>query len=320
VDVDALVELVAAMERGDETEALGPKAAHLADRFQQIGWLGAKHDSDAVRKLRHWWSRGWHPSLSYYLWSRNPRYADASDLTGDTRQALLNSYLDSELPLPPTQIKGERISLPSPRDVPEVGLGNLLMRRRTIRGFHPDNLSSQALSSLLYFGLSDLRDRRSLAVQEPLDYLRSYGVAFDLYLIVYGVDDIQPGVYRYDIVEHCLAQILVDDLRDRMSNILLGMPGPRTAAVTVNILVDFPRYQWRYRHERALRHIYMASGRVAQRLIVVALAHGLGTLPTPATRDHDLCSLLGLDLSRQSPIYTLTMGRYRDAETASVPQ
>jgi nitroreductase len=93
-----------------------------------------------------------------------------------------------------------------------------------------------------------------------------------------------------------------------MARILLGMRAPETAAWTLVIVSDFAQYQWRYRHERALRHLYMATGRIAQRILVVGHTYGLGSLPTPAMHDLDCCDLLGIDAETHAPVYSLTMG------------
>jgi SagB-type dehydrogenase family enzyme len=136
-------------------------------------------------------------------------------------------------------------------------------------------------------------------------------VAFDFHLVVFSVAGLEPGIYRYRVAEHDLVHQSHDELRARMRSVLIGMKAPQTASWTLLVSADFAQYQWRYRHERALRHIYMASGRIAQRVLLVGHAYGLGTLPTPATRDFPTIELLQLDPTRQAPIYTLTMGRQR---------
>jgi nitroreductase len=72
--------------------------------------------------------------------------------------------------------------------------------------------------------------------------------------------------------------------------------------------VDVSQYQWRYRHERALRNLYIESGNLFQRVLVVATALRLSGLPTPAFSDETVAALLNLNSVRQFPVYSLTFG------------
>jgi SagB-type dehydrogenase family enzyme len=182
------------------------------------------------------------------------------------------------------------------------------MARRTTRAYAPSPVRIADLSNVIAHGLDDVRTNRLLAKQDELEWLRSHGTAFDLYVVAYRVDDLTPGAYRYDFIDHTLQLVRPGDLRSEMSAILVGMRAPETAAFTLILAADFAQYQWRYRHERALRHLYMSAGRSGQRLLVAAQAYGLGTLPTPATRDAATCDLLRLDPRVSTPLYTLTMG------------
>lgn len=66
-------------------------------------------------------------------------------------------------------------------------------------------------------------------------------------------------------------------MREVMQRCLIGHEGPASAACTLILSVEFERYQWRYRHERALRNLYVETGRIAHHLLLQATAHGLGT-------------------------------------------
>jgi hypothetical protein len=99
--------------------------------------------------------------------------------------------------------------------------------------------------------------------------------------------------------------------REAMIGVLQGMRSPKTAAWTLGLVADFPRYQWRYRHEHALRRLYVEAGFVGQELLALGLAYNLGTLVTPAQKDSAYLDLHGLTADRYAPVYTLTMGLSR---------
>jgi len=307
--VQALLDLVApkGTDRVPQQQGL---QAELAAR----GWLpSGPVRPGVVRGLRLWWSRGWHPSLSYYLWSRHRTFVDESDADGDVRRDAVRRYLaegtpDDEPARTAPDDGGVDVALPPAGALrADADLGAVLLARRTTRAYARRPVDAATLSSILAHGLADTRGNHGTKSDE-LAWLRSHGSCFGVYVVAYGVDGLHPGVYRYDVVTHSVRLVHAGDLRADMCSILVGMRAPETASFTLVLTADFEKYQWRYRHERALRHLYMSVGRVAQRLLIVAQAHGLGSLPTPATRDSDTCALLRLDPVRTTPLYTLTMG------------
>ena len=279
---------------------------------------GRPLDPAIMTALTRWWTRGWHPSLGYYLWSRHRRQVDFADGDGSVRRRVLRQYTVDK-PLPPRIVTtGDPIDLPAASPLPAAALGDVLMARRTVRGYAPVPVGTRTLGDVLHHGLSDVRAIRELDLDDELNLLRSHGTPFEFYVANYRTEGLAPGIYHYDIRRHTLTPVNPGDHRPRMAKILLGMRAPETAAWTLVIVSDFAQYQWRYRHERALRHLYMATGRIAQRLLVVGHTYGLGSLPTPAMHDLDCCDLLGIDAEAHTPVYSLTMGPTPESkETAS---
>lgn len=81
------------------------------------------------------------------------------------------------------------------------------------------------------------------------------------------------------------------------------------ASLSLFYSVNFLRYQWRYRHERALRNLYIESGRLMQKTIVIAEYLDAGSFITPALKDHKLASLLNLDTVDEVVLYSQTIGK-----------
>ena len=235
----------------------------------------------------------------------------AGTVAASGAQGATRTSAPAAAPAAAPDLDGDTVHLPAPRPLPADRLGDVLMARRTVRSYGRDPVGLGELSTVLAHGLADVRANRVLDRRDELEWLRSHGTAFDLFVVNYSIEGLAPGVHRYDIREHRLTLVRSGDLRGQMCSILVGMRGPESAAFTLVLAADFAQYQWRYRHERALRHLYMSVGRSGQRLLVAALGLGLGTLPTPATRDADTCALLGLDPVTSTPLYTLTMGPCR---------
>lgn len=308
VDPTALLALLGAHYRG---EANDDTANRLAEKLGGVGWFPAAPVEPGLEKqMRHWWDRGWTSSLRYYLWSRGRPQLDARDTTGEIRSSVITNYL-SEAEAPPRDASDALpvVTLQEPTAIPEtLTVGQLLLSRRSARSFPRRTASAGIFSSVLWHGLQNVRQRQQRIPKTPIDYLRSYGIAFDFHIAVFDVEGIEPGIYHYDIVKHCLLQYRLGDFRAQMTALLVGMQSPMTASWTLLISADVPRYQWRYRHEHALRNLYTGAGRVAQLVTLIGHAHDFGSVPTPALLDTNCSELFGLNPTTQIPIYTVTMG------------
>ncbi|WP_203911970.1 SagB/ThcOx family dehydrogenase [Rhizocola hellebori] len=278
------------------------------DSWQKV--FNANTRTHLVPGWRHWQDRGWHPSDQYYAASRRWDFVDATDIDGAIRTDAVRRYLSTDGP-PAEEAKptGPRIPLGQPKEPGDMQVSQLLVTRRSGRAYLPKPVPLERLSGLLWYALAEVRKRReATSADEPMSYLDSYGSAWDFYLCVYNVDGLEAGVYRYEILTHELIGIRPGDHRDAMIDALQGMHSPATAAWTLGFVADFPRYQWRYRHEHGLRRLYLESGILAQEVIILGMSYGLSTLVTPAQKDRPYLDLHRLSESRYSPVYTLTMG------------
>lgn len=279
-------------------------------------------DTALIDGWKYWEARGWHPSHQYYVASRRWQFVDGSDHTGRVRQATLGRMLARDGPPPEPAQLDSVLPLDMPAAPGEQTVAELLAHRRTIRSYARRSVGRATLSGLLFHGLAAIRLRRQrTAPTDPVTYVKdSFGSVWDFYVCVFDVDDLEPGVYRYELPEHGLAQVRAGDFREEMVSILQGMRSPRSAAFILAFIADFPRYQWRYRHEHGLRRIYFEAGIVAQELIVLGASYGLGTLVTPAHKDSQFLDLVKLPPHRYGPVYTLTMGPIRtDSDVSSRP-
>jgi SagB-type dehydrogenase family enzyme len=273
--------------------------------------IGVEVDALTLEKMRVWWDRGWYPSLHYYLWSRHCVYLDEYDPASRVREQTLKDYLVSEPPPSRVAYSGSTIELPRPDPLPvEETLGQVLLRRRTVRKFSLNRVRRMALSTILWHGLNRLSSTRFQddAQREPLELLKSYGVAVDFYLAIYNVEDIASGIYVYNYSHHSICLISEGDFRQDIRRLMWGQSAPLTGAWTIFLVLDFPQYQWRYRHERALRNLYIEIGRISQSLLLCAQALNCGSFPTPAFKDEETALLLKTNTYKQYPAYSITMG------------
>lgn len=312
IDSDLLVEFIAS----EDANASETRVESLRRSLEDHGLLSVDSSESGSQPLSseaiHWWHRGWGASLEYYLWSLRASFADRNDdMEASIRRTSVSNYLTSDGP-PPDRIRpvGDVTRLTNRWPTPLLAeASEILLSRRTTRVFDSSALTLPVLSYVLWEGANDVRSsRRSFDPSKPETYLMSFGVAFDLFVVVYSVNDLGPGIYYYDTDEHGLVSVRPGVFRGTMRDMLFGQPAPSTASFSIFICADFPQYCWRYRHERALRHLYMDTGRLGSDLILAAQAQGLASFETPAVRDGLAAELLRLDRVRQAPLYTITSG------------
>jgi len=200
----------------------------IVDALRTIGLLTDQkvNTFPLIGRLKHWERRGWASALHYYLWSRRSAFRDR-DPDPRTRRDTLNQYLVNDGP-PPSESVTSGCLLSRPATLPHSEtLGRVLFRRRTVRSFSGDAVSEQTFSGLLWRGFQRLRRYRH-GTRDPFttDYLKSFGTAYDLYIVVYRVTGINPGLYKYDVRAHAIAPVRLGDFRAECTGLLAGQGAP----------------------------------------------------------------------------------------------
>ena len=282
------------------------------DRAEEIERVIGK-PGEPSPALDHWFDRNWTWSAPYYLASRRQVFADEGDHDAGVRNAVLRQYLAEA---PPPGVRDERTDwTPLPEDAPQVvpTLGEVLAARRSRPRPTKRQLPLRDLGWILRTGFRVARLSILEAAghaEDPVRLLTSFGCAVDAYLVVYDVEGLRPGVYAYSITEHAVSLVRaepdVELMRTQMQHNLVGQPAPLTAAITVVMVADFARYQWRYRHERALRQLYVDSGHLAGHVLLAATALRKGTHISPAAEDSASLRFLERDRAKDQILYSVS--------------
>jgi SagB-type dehydrogenase family enzyme len=282
--------------------------------LQREGVLGEDWSKlgDWQRGMSHWEARNWTLALSYYLWARRDEFLDEGPNYEEIRCEALQSMLsESSVPLPDFVEPSERVDLGKPAPIPEnITLGEVLRRRVTTQVFNAQSsIPPQILAGVLSNGFSVSRRFHVPDIEEHIhNLLHGVGFAFDPYVVVFNVEGLKPGIYFYSISQDSLRLESEGDFRQEVCAGLIGHQQALSAGCTIFLVVDFRRFQWRYRHERALRNLYVDVGRMAQYFILIATAYGLRNHITPATVDSSLATLLKIDSERRQVFYSITLG------------
>lgn len=269
-------------------------------------------DDEMYAGIRHWQERNWSAAINYYLWSRRWQFFDTKADYRTQQETAIQAFLEREGPprSPRTIGEQEGITLAPYIMLPNEPLGNVMFRRTAAWTLPERQLPQTQLSSVLWYGLQGVRKYRHLDVESNrLNLiLRSFGSAFEFFFVAYNVENLAPGVYFYDVSAHKIKLVQEGNFRDVMQYCLVGQPSVRTANCTYIVVADFQRYLWRYRHERALRNLYVDVSRLVQQLILVATAFKVQLHMTPAVRDSTINELLGLNSVEEQVLFTLTSG------------
>lgn len=135
--------------------------------------------------------------------------------------------------------------------------------------------------------------------------------AFETYLCISHIEDLDPGIYRYLPIDHALVQereVEADLLRRSLSRATLNQTFVAAAPVTFVWSVIPYRMEWRY-HIAAHRVIAMDVGHVCQNLYLASQAVGAGTCAIAAYNQDLMDELVQVDGQDEFVIYLAPVGK-----------
>ena len=209
---------------------------------------------------------------------------------------------EPEITPTPSQEQAEVINLPEPQYDSDVSIEQSLLNRRSNRSYTGEPLTLQEVSQLLWAaqGITDARGLRTAPSAGALYPLEVYLVAGD-------VEDLPPGVYRYEPDGHQLARIIDGDKRAELADAALAQSWVQEGAVSVVFTAVYERTTGKY-GDRGIRYVHIEVGHAAQNLCLQATAMGLGAVTVGSFNDEEVTKLLNLSGDEQ-PLYIIPIGR-----------
>ncbi len=218
------------------------------------------------------------------------------------------------LPQPPLE-KGmlpeeALIDLPDPKkfDPPEINLREVIERRRSTRNYSKESLTLEELSYLLWCtqGVKEVQSRNATLRTVPSAGARH---AFETYLLVNNVKDLERGLYRFVATQHKLVRFnLSSDVVRRVTEACLSQRFVLESAVTFIWAAVCYRMTWRYQ-ERGYRYLSLDAGHICQNLYLAGEAIECGTCAIGAYDDDQINSLLDLDGVDEFVVYIASTGK-----------
>ena len=202
------------------------------------------------------------------------------------------------------------LDLPKPQEieVSNISLREAIENRRSIRRYAQKPLTMDELSYLLWCtqGVKEVAQGHATFRNVPSAGAR---YAFETYILVNNVEDLQSGIYRFLAIEHKLLEVNTSsDVPDKAVEGCLGQRFVKTSAVTFIWTVVAYRMKWRY-GERGYRYMHLDVGHVCQNLYLSAESIDCGVCAIAAFSDDDMNRLLNVDEENQFVIYIATVGK-----------
>ena len=198
-----------------------------------------------------------------------------------------------------------KICLPPPSQKGGMPLEEAIARRRSIREFTSEPISQLQLSQLLWAaqGITNTpgkyRTIPSAGATYPLEIFVACGIN--------GIEEIDDGIYHYNINNHSLTLHHKGDIRLELAKAALNQEFIYQAPVNIIICALYERTLLGY-GSRGERYVHMEVGHTGQNIYLQATSFGLATVAIGAFNDEQVRKVLRLD-KQYKPLYIMPVGR-----------
>jgi putative peptide maturation dehydrogenase len=200
---------------------------------------------------------------------------------------------------------------------PNGPLYELLLRRKTSRGFDPDAaLSLTELSTILRYvwgchGVLEVRDELTILKKTSPSGGSQHPI--EVYPLVRAVEGVQPGLYHYALEAHELELIeahTVEEVTELILEFTAGQEHFGSAQVLFLMTARFGRNFWKYAaHAKAYRVLLLDAAHLSQTLYLVCAELGLGAFVSAAINEENIDRRLRLQRFTEAAVVVSGCGR-----------
>ncbi|MGC8895068.1 MAG: SagB/ThcOx family dehydrogenase, partial [candidate division WOR-3 bacterium] len=198
------------------------------------------------------------------------------------------------------------ISLPDPPRL-NMPVSEAIRARRSIRSYRRDPITLKELSALLFYSGGVTGDKQGT----PLRAAPSAGARHptEILVVAYRVEGLEPGIYRYDWLDHMLWTQAKGNLDKDLGIACLEQEFVGDCACVIVFTSKIQRTLDKY-GQRGFRYAVMDAAAAAENLSLAAVALGYGTVWVGAFDDDAVSGILGLP-DDELPMLLLPVGRPR---------
>lgn len=210
----------------------------------------------------------------------------------------------------PWSPESEKIVLPSPnkwKNIGEVSIKSAIAKRQSHRKFKNQSLTLEELAYLLWSTQGVREWRHGTALRTVPSAGNRH--ALETYIVVFNVDGLKPGIYRYlPSIHQLVLESKPDLLKEKMIEAALYQNLAGSGAVTF-IWTTIPyRMEWRYA-EASYKVIALDAGHVCQNLYLACQSIRAGTCAIAAYNQQLADQLLNVDGDDEFVIYMAPVGK-----------
>ena len=197
------------------------------------------------------------------------------------------------------------VQLPSELQGSTTSFSEVIRKRKSIRVFSDQPLSKVDLAFLLWASTGIQRIEHGYAFRTAPSAGALYPV--ETYIAANNVEDVERGIYHYNIKNHSLEEIKTGDFGNALAHAALGQNMCSTASVVFIWTAVFERSKWKY-SQRAYRYVYLDAGHVAENLALAATSISCGSCHIGAFFDDEINSIVEIDGTEESVICLSVVG------------
>ncbi len=186
--------------------------------------------------------------------------------------------------------------------VKTASLEELLRQRRSVRAYSDAPLTQDEVLKLLWAGqgITSVRGGRTAPSAGALYPL-------EIYLVAGNVDNLAPGIYKYNPEKNDLTLVKRGDVRVGLAEASLGQGSVVEGAIDIVIAAVYERTTVKY-GDRGERYVHIEVGHAAQNICLEATALGLGLVTVGAFDDAAVAKIIGMSQD-ETPLYVIPVGR-----------
>lgn len=202
---------------------------------------------------------------------------------------------------PATELE-QQVTLPPIELSSDTSVESALQRRRSVRTFSEESIALEDVGQLLWAA-------QGITRRNGFRTAPSAGALFpiEMYVVAGDVDELSPGVYRYEPEKHELRLVVDGDRRKALASACWFQKWVRRAPAALVVTGVYERTAKKY-GDRSERYVHIEVGAVAQNIYLQATSRGLGTVIVGAFRDAKVKAVLELPTDHE-PLAVMPVGR-----------
>lgn len=200
-------------------------------------------------------------------------------------------------------ISAQPVELPEPDLTGELSLEQAIAARRSVRSYSEEALTLEEVSQILWAaqGITDAGSGHRAAPSAGALY------PMETYLIVWKVEGLEVGIYRYIPRSHSLESAGPEVPADELAAAAYRQPWVSDCPALLLLSAEFEKTTGHY-GDRGIGYVYIEAGHISQNVYLQCVSLGMGTVAVGAFDDSEVASLTGLGYD-EVPLYMMPLGR-----------